>query len=659
LSTLNRILLAATILSATTAFAQKTPIQITADLSEAPRKLYHAEIDLPVKAGPVTFITPQWIPGNHAPTGPISHITGIVFYAVGKDGSMTKLDWRRDDVNLYEFHLEIPAGVSTVHAHLDAIAADRNSRHMACLEWERLMMYPAHIPVKDIEIQPSVTVPAGWGIGTALTPLGTGAPPPVTGILEDAHHPTAGATTTHYAATTVEQLEDSPVITGQYFHEFPLAPEVTPKHYIDVVSDEPEDSNLRPELLTEISNLVREAGAAYASHHYNVYHFLLTLSDTAGGEGLEHGQSSDNGIGEKGFSDVNHQLPESDLLSHEFTHSWNGKYRRPEKLYEPDFATPQQGQLLWVYEGMTQYMGNVLAARSGLKNQSQYRDMLALSAASLDNETGRNWRSTEDTAIASSVDRHPTLWSSWERGQSYYQEGELLWLDADTLIRQKTNGQKSLTDFQHIFLGKGGDTGPLIVTYDRKELIHDLNEVLPYDWAGFLHEHIDLPSTHADLDGITRGGYELVYNDKPNAAARIFASLGGGRRGAGVDAWYSLGLRIAADGTIYDVRWNSIADKAQLGPGMKIIGVGNELFSADALHQALDEAKGTTKPVHLLVSSETDLTPIDLDYHDGQRYPSLKRVEGTTDYLDDITKPLSPLTVLPTPTDHHDHQPAM
>ena len=446
------------------------------------------------------------------------------------------------------------------------------------------------------------------------------------------------------------------MIAGLYFHEFPLAPggHAEALHRRRQRSS-PRTRTCAQSCCAEISNLVREAGTAYASHHYNVYHFLLTLSDTAGGEGLEHGQSSDNGIGEKGFSDVNHQLPESDLLSHEFTHSWNGKYRRPEKLYEPDFATPQQGQLLWVYEGMTQYMGNVLAARSGLKNQAQYRDMLALSAASLDNETGRNWRSTEDTAIASSVDRHPTLWSSWERGQSYYQEGELLWLDADTLIRQKTNGQKSLTDFQHIFLGKGGDTGPLIVTYDRKELIHDLNEVLPYDWAGFLHEHIDLPSTHADLEGITRGGYELVYNDKPNAAARVFASLGG-RRGGGVDAWYSLGLRIGADGTIYDVRWNSIADKAQLGPGMKIIGVGNELFSADAIHKALDDAKGTTKPVHLLVSSETDLTPIDLDYHDGQRYPALKRVEGTTDYLDDITKPLSPATVLPTPAaEHHDH----
>ena len=615
------------------ASAQKTPIQITADLTEAPRHLYHAEIDLPVKSGALTLITPQWIPGDHAPNGPASSITGVVFTANGQ-----RLPWRRDDVNLYEFHLEIPSGVTTLHAHLDALVRDRVSREMACLEWERLMLYPARVPVKDIAIQPSVTVPAGWGIGTALTSAGTGAPPPVTGVLEDAHHPPADAVTTHYAVTDVEQLEDSPVIAGKYFHEFPLAPEVTPRHYIDVVSDLPGDSNLRPDLLAEISNLVREAGTAYGSHHYNSYHFLLTLSDIAGGEGLEHGQSSDNGVDEKAFSSQLAQLGDSDLLAHEFTHSWDGKYRRPAELYQKDFATPQQGQLLWVYEGMTQYMGNVLAARSGLKTQEQYRDMLALSAASLDNEPGRFWRSTEDTAIASSIDRHPVLWGNWERGQAYYQEGELLWLDADTLIRQLTNGQKSLTDFQHIFLGKGGDTGPLIVTYDRKELIHDLNEVVKYDWATFLHERIDVPTEHTDLDGIKRGGYELVYTDTPTASERALA--GGPHGGAGVNVWYSLGMRFTPDGTVRDVRWNSPADQAKLGPGYRILGVNGNSFSGDALRQAVDDSKGNGKPIRLIVQMESDVTEIILDWHEGMRYPRLRRVDGTPDLMDEITKPL-------------------
>ena len=630
-----KLVLAAVSLFSIVASAQKTPIQITADLSEAPRHLYHAEIDLPVKSGALTLITPEWIPGDHAPNGPASSITGVVFTANGQ-----RIPWRRDDVNLYEFHLDVPAGVTTLHAHLDALVRDRVSREMACLEWERLMLYPANIPVKNIPIQPSVTVPAGWAIGTALTPTGTGAPPPVTGVLEDAHHPTAGATTTHYAVTDVEQLEDSPVLAGKYLREFPLAPEVTPKHYIDVASDLPGDSDLRPQLLEEISNLVREAGTAYGSHHYNSYHFLLTLSDIAGGEGLEHGQSSDNGVGEKAFVSQAAQLGDSDLLSHEFTHSWDGKYRRPVELYQKDFATPQQGQLLWVYEGMTQYMGNVLAARSGLKTQAQYRDMLALSAASLDNEPGRNWRSTEDTAIASSIDRHPLLWGNWERGQAYYQEGELLWLDADTLIRTLTKGQKSLTDFQRIFLGKGGDTGPLIVTYDRKELIHDLNEVVKYDWSTFLHERVDVPTEHTDLEGIKRGGYELIYTETPTVSERMLAT--GPRGGAGVSVWYSLGMRFTPDGTVRDVRWNSPADKAQLGPGYKILGVNGNSFSGDALKQAVDDSKGNDRPIRLIVQMESDVQEVILDWHEGMRYPQLKRVDGTPALMDEITKPLVP-----------------
>jgi predicted metalloprotease with PDZ domain len=614
----------ALLLGATTLQAQKTPIQITADLSEAPRKLYHADLDIPVQPGPVSLTTPKWIPGNHRPTGPVDEITGVVFTANGK-----VLPWRRDDEDLYEFHVTVPAGVTTLHAHLDCIVTARLSQKLAVLEWEKLLLYPANTPVKEIPIQPSVKVPEGWGIGTALTPTDG----------YDAQHPKGG--TTHFAATTVEQLEDSPIITGEYFHEFALAPEVTPKHYIDVVADSPEDSQLRPALLSALNNLVRETGAAYNSRHYNVYHFLLTLSDVAGGEGLEHGQSSDNGVGEKGFSDAAHQLAEADLLSHEFTHSWNGKYRRPFNLYQTDFAKMQEGSLLWVYEGMTQYLGNVLAARSGLKSQEQYRDMLAASAANLDNKPGREWRSTEDTAIAASILRGGNpAWANWKRGQDYYQEGELFWLDADTTIRKLTDNKKSLTDFLHIFLAKGGNTGPLIVTYNRDELIADLNHVAKYDWAAFMRDHVDAITPHADLAGIEQGGYKLVYTDKPTKSARTIAA-NGGRRGGGIDAWYSIGIRVNREGDIADVRWNGPADKAKLFPGQKIIAVNGNVFSGDALKSAIKEAKTKTEPIHLILQGDTFVTTADLDYHEGERFPSLVRVDGTPDYLDDITKPLT------------------
>ena len=613
------------VLLAPSLLAQRLPIRITADLSDAPRRLYHAEIDIPVKPGVVSLTTPKWIPGNHRPTGPADDITGIVFTANGQT-----LPWRRDDADLYQFHVTVPPGVLTLHAHLDCIVTSRVSDKLAVLEWEKLLLYPADTPVAAIPIQPSVTVPKGWGIGTALTPTD--------GF--DPQHPTGG--TTHYAPTTVEQLEDSPVIAGQYFHEFPLAPEIKPAHFIDVVSDSPQDSDLRPALLAEISNLVREADALYKSHHYNQYHFLLTLSDIAGGEGLEHGQSSDNGIGEKGFSDAKHQLAESDLLSHEFTHSWNGKYRRPFNLYQPDFERMQQGSLLWVYEGMTQYLGNLLAARSSLKTQANYRDMLAMSAADLDNKPGRDWRPTEDTAIAASILReNGPAWSNWRRGQDYYQEGELFWLDADTLIRQKSNNIKSLDDFQHIFLGKGGNTGPLIVTYDRKELIADLNQVLPYDWAAFIHERIDNINPRADLSGIERGGYKLVYTDKPSPSEHTMAE-NGGRRARSLNVWYSLGLRLTAEGVIADVRWNSPADKARLAPGQKIIAVNGIIFSPDTIKDAIVAANGVSDPIHLLTQSDTFISTADIDYHDGPRYPRLERIPKTPDLLDDITKPLTP-----------------
>jgi predicted metalloprotease with PDZ domain len=605
------------------AWAEKMPIQITADLSDAPRKLYHAEVDLPVTEGPLTLTTPKWIPGNHRPTGPVDDITGVVFSINGKP-----IPWRRDDVDLYDFHVTIPKGVTTLHAHLDCIATERLSQKMAVLEWEKLLLYPANTPGRDIPIQPSLKVPVGWGVGTALQPVGGGAYPV----------PAAGSTT-KFAVTNVEQLEDSPIITGQYFHEFALAPEITPKHYIDVVSDAPEDSNLRPSVLAEVSNLVREASTEYASHHYHVYHFLLTLSDVAGGEGLEHGQSSDNGVGEKGFADDSHQLAESDLLAHEFTHSWNGKYRRPYNLYQADFATTQQGSLLWVYEGMTQYLGNVLAARSGLKSQAQYRDILALSAAQLDYKPGREWRPTEDTAIAASILRGGNpAWSNWKRGQDYYQEGELLWLDADTLIRKLTQNKKSLDDFQKIFLGKGGDTGPEIVTYNREELVKDLNEVVPYDWAKFLHERIDLINVRADVAGIEQGGYRLVYHDKPTKSEHTMASAGAPRR-SGLDCWYSLGLRVSGEGQISDVRWNGPGDKARLAPGYKILAVNGHIFSSDALKDAIKAAKGATEPIHLIVQADSFVSSFDIDYHDGERYPALERIDGTPAYLDDITAP--------------------
>jgi len=586
-----------------------TPITITADLAEAPRKLWHADITIPVQPGPLTLTAVKWVPGNHRPTGPISDLTGIVFRANGQ-----VLTWRRDDVDLYAFHLTVPQGVSTLQVHVDAIVTARVSDKLAMLEWEKFLLYPTGVPVREIQIQPSVKVPSGWGLGTALTPTGT------------------EGSTTHFAPVTVEMLEDSPVLTGQYFKEIPLAADVTPKHFLDVAGDAPEDVELRPQLLTALNNLVHEAGAMYSSHHYNSYHFLLTLSDYAGGEGLEHHQSSDNGVGEKGFADDQHAMLDADLLAHEFTHSWNGKYRRPAGLATPDYATPMQGQLLWVYEGMTQYLGNVLAARSGLLTPAQYREALAYSAANLDNKPGRTWRNTEDTAVAASILRGGNLaWSNWRRGQDYYDEGELLWLDVDTTIRQLTHDKKSLHDFLVLFVGKDGDTGPMVVPYTFDDVAKTLNEVVLNDWAAFLRERITTLNPHANLAGIERGGYKLIYTDKPTSYEQAFLSISGN-----IDAWFSAGLRLRHDGTISDVRLFSATDEAKLAPGEKIIAVNGRIFSPEVLHDAIKSAKGSTEPIHLIVQSDTYIYQISLNYHEGDKYPAFQRVEGTPAVLDEI-----------------------
>ena len=417
------------------------PLVLHVDLTDAPRRLIHARVQIPVKPGPLTLEYPKWIPGDHRPTGPIDNLAGIFVRANGKE-----IPWRRDSVDLYGIHVDVPQGVNQLEVALDFLATpgstgsdddQATSSNMTVLEWNGVLLYPANIPVAQIPITTSLTVPAGWKFGTAL---------PITSQQ--------GSDVT-FGTVSVETLVDSPVITGKYFREFPLAPDVTPKHYLDVAADSAADVDLTPEFLTGVSKLVREAGALYQSHHYESYHFLLSLSDVIREEGLEHHQSSDNGIEEKGVSDPKLAVLNADLLPHEFTHSWNGKYRRPIGLATPDYSTPQQGDLLWVYEGMTEYWGQVLSARTGLWTPESYRQQLAWEAANLDMKPGRTWRNLEDTAISSSILREVSMyWSGWRRGQDYYREGALLWLDADTTIRRLTNDKKSLNDFCVKFLAR-------------------------------------------------------------------------------------------------------------------------------------------------------------------------------------------------------------
>ncbi len=593
------------------------------DLSDAPRRLLHSHLEIPVSAGPLTLEYPQWIPGDHRPTGPIDNLAGIRVRANGQD-----LPWRRDDVDMYGFHVEVPPGVSRLEVSLDFLATPGDtgsdedggtSANMTVLEWNSVVLYPAHTPVAQIPIVASLTVPPDWKLGTALTIAGQ-----------------KGAETS-FAQVSVEQLVDSPVITGKYFREIPLAPEITPKHYLDVAGDAASDLDLKPEYLAAVNQLVREAGALFQSRHYETYHFLLSLSDVVREEGLEHHQSSDNGIEKKGVSDAKLAMLNGDLLPHEFTHSWNGKYRRPVGLATPDYATPQKGDLLWVYEGMTQYWGNVLSARSAFWTPDVYREALAWSAARLDMKPGRTWRNLEDTAIASQILRgNHAYWGNWRRSQDYYQEGELIWLDADTTIRQLTHGQKSLNDFCVKFLAVGGNTPPKVVPYNFDEIVADLNAVAPYDWRTFLTERLNSHAAHAPLGGIDHGGYRLIYSTEPTSFEEAYLY-----KMKEVDAWFSAGLMVSDTGNIDDVRMDSPAFQAGLGPGTKLVAVNGHGYTGDVLKQAIRGAKGTTDPIELIVSNDNEFRTVRLDYHDGEKYPRLERVQGTPDLLDEIIKPLA------------------
>ncbi len=594
------------------------------DLTDAPRHLLHARLQIPVTAGPLTLEYPQWIPGDHRPTGPIDNLAGVVVRANGQ-----VLPWRRDDVDMYGIHLEVPSGVTQLEVSLDFLATpgdtgsdedQATSVNMTVLEWNSVVLYPAHIPVAQIPITASLTVPQDWKLGTALTVAAQ------------------NGLDTSFAPVSVGQLVDSPVITGRYFREIPLAPEITPKHYLDVAGDAAEDVDLKPEYLAAVNQLVRETGALYQSRHYETYHFLLSLSDLIREEGLEHHQSSDNGIEEKGVSDPKLAVLNAELLPHEFTHSWNGKYRRPIGLATPDYATPQKGDLLWVYEGMTQYWGDVLAARSAFWTPESYREALAWSAARLDMKPGRTWRNLQDTAIAGQILRggHAS-WSNWRRGQDYYPEGELVWLDADTTIRRLTHDKKSLNDFCVKFLAVGGNTPPKVVPYDFEEIVADLNAVAPYDWRTFFTERLNTHADHAPLDGIEHGGYKLVYGTEPTDYEKAVLS-----EVKETDAWFSVGLMVRPDGSLADVRMGSPAFQAGLGPMTKLVAVNGHGYTEDILKQAIRAAKGNTNPIELIVSNDNEFRTVRLDYHDGEKYPRLERAQGTTDLLDEILKPLAP-----------------
>lgn len=616
------------VLAVTSVHAAEAPAQLAVDATDAGRGLLHSRLEIPVSPGQLTLFYPKWIPGEHMPDGPINGVTDMRISANGQP-----LDWQRDADDMYTFHLTVPAGVKTIEVSLDFVLSTGGSytsgasatARLADLNWNQVLLYPKVPEPLKLPYQASLTLPAGWEYGTAL---------PVAKQEKDSRQP---SNEIRFKPAPLGTLIDSPVIAGKFFRTIELTPGKQPAHFLHIVADDPADLEITPEDIIHFKRLVAEANALFGAHHYRDYHFLLTVSDQVAHFGLEHHESSDDRLSENFLTDPDARELGADLLPHEMTHSWNGKYRRPAGLATPDYQKPMEDELLWVYEGMTDYYGKVLAARSGLLTATNFQEVFALTAAALDHRTGRQWRSLADTAVSA-----PLLYESAgpgvsrRRGVDFYPEGDLIWLEVDTLIRQQTHNQKSLDDFCKLF--HGGKSGPpKIVPYTYDDVVNTLNQVAPYDWKAFFQKRIYEIAPRAPLGGIENGGWQLVYTNEVPYYQQARETQ---RKYTDVD--YSLGLTVTSDGNINDVLPGSPADQAGLVEGVKLVAVNDRGWSAKLLRDAIKNAVTNSAPIELLTSRDDYYHTYSLNYHGGEQYPVLIRDAAKPDYLDDIIKPLTP-----------------
>jgi predicted metalloprotease with PDZ domain len=571
--------------------------------------------------GPDTVLQyPKWLPGTHAPEGTIDRLGGIRISAGG-----TPVTWKRDPVDVFALRLNLKAGTHAVDIDFDylspttaKVGALEVSRDLMLIEWNELVFYPAGYFARQIPVQVHLTLPADWQFGSALETAST------------------DHALTHFKRTTLETLIDSPVYAGRYASKLDLDPGAAVPVHMDLFADRPELLDIKPEHLQAYRNLVRQAYKLYGSHHYNHYDFLYSLSDQIQQNGLEHHQSSEDGTDPDSFTKWDKEAFARDLLPHEFTHSWNGKFRRPADLWTPNYNVPMQDSLLWVYEGQTEYWGQVLAARSGLRTPQQALDQFAITAAHYEVQKGRQWRPLQDTTNDEIINpRRPQSWLDWQRFEDYYSESALIWLDADTWIREHSKGARSLDDFARSFFGIN-DGSFNVVTYTFEDIVKALNAVEPNDWSAFLRQRLDAIGKPVPEDGFHRGGYKLVYTDKPSD----YQSTTEDQRKR-IDLLNSIGVEIddkdsAKMGTLSQVIWDSPAFKAKLTEGAQILAINGIAYDADVLKDAIRAAHGKQAPIELIVKIDDRYLVANLDYHDGLRYPHLERDTAAPARLDDI-----------------------
>ena len=593
-------------------------LQITVDATDVAHRIFRVHEVIPAKPGPLTLLYPQWLPGNHSPSGPIDKLAGLVVTANGKT-----LPWKRDTLNVYAFHVDVPQGASSIDVAFQFLSpqSTREGRvvmtpEMLNLQWNANTLYPAGYASKGIMTQASVKFPTGWKFGTALEVA------------------SRDGDTVHFKPISYNNLVDSPIYAGEYFKRVDLDPGAKAPVFMDIVADAPKYLEITPAQLKVHQNLVQQMYKLYGAHHYDHYDFLFSLSDKMSGNGLEHHRSSEDGVSTGYFTEWDKNALSRDLLPHEFNHSWNGKYRRGADLTTPNFNVPMQDSLLWVYEGQTQFWGYVMAARSGLWNDEQTRDMLALVAATYDK--GRpglsTWRNVQDTTNDPIIaKRAPLPYRNYQSSEDYYSAGQMIWLDVDAKLRALSGNKHSIDDFAKAFFGM--DNGQWTVnTYTFDDVVKTLNDIEPFDWATYLRSRLD---GHSSLiGGIDAHGWKLVYNDKPSAAMKSMEA-----RRHSADLTYSLGISIGKGGEISDVLWDGPAFKAGVSPGMTVIAVDGHDYDADALKDAVTAAaKDKNKNIELLVKNFDEYKTVKISYHDGLKYPHLERDKSQPDHLAELLK---------------------
>lgn len=590
-------------------------IRLEVDATDLGQRVFKVRQTVPVQPGLQRFHYPAWLPGSHSPSGQIEKLAGLVINANGQ-----RLEWVRDPLDVYTFNVQVPEGVSELRMDFQFLSPTDSAQgrtvmtpNMLNLQWNAMLLYPAGHAAHAITYQASARYPQGWDAASALTVA------------------SRNGDTVNYAPTNLEILVDSPVFAGRYHRMFDLAPAGTRPVRLNVFADRAKDLDAKPEHIEQHRALVTQARKLFGAEHYDHYDFLFAVTNQLGGIGLEHQRSSENSEDRDYFSGWDAKVGSSDLLGHEYTHSWDGKYRRPADLATLNYNVPMQGSLLWVYEGQTQYWGNVLTARAGIRPLEASRDALAMVAATYaDNRPGLEWRSLGDTTNDPVIARRkPKPYRGYQMSEDYYQGGQMLWLEADVRLRTLSGGKRSLDDFAKAFFGQNDGQWERPATYTYDDVAATLEQVQPTgDWSQFLRDRLERRT--GLVGGIEAAGWKLVYKDKPSAYFK--ATM----KGRGANFIYSLGVSLSPAGYVNEVRWDSAAFNAGVGTGMQVLAVNDLQYSADELEEAVRAAKDSKQPVRLLVKEVDVYRTLSIDYHDGLRYPTLERIDGKADYLTPI-----------------------